>query len=96
MKKIILILLLSVSFFSFNLHAQSGRKTTEPKPTKDQTSKPTETDDGITNTKVSPEGETVEGDVIRFDTALSHRAGNRSRSQRPLRSPAPSRELQDF
>ncbi|HJU91634.1 MAG TPA: VWA domain-containing protein [Pyrinomonadaceae bacterium] len=67
MKKIILILLLSVSFLPFNLYAQSGRKTTEPKPTKNQTS---DADDGITNTKVSPEGETVEGDVIRFDTSL--------------------------
>jgi len=66
MKKTVLILLLSVSFLSLNLHAQSGRKTTEPKPTKGQTN----TDDGITNTKVAPEGETVEGDVIRFDTAL--------------------------
>src|SRR6185312_13769170 len=27
-------------------------------------------DDGITETKISPDGETVEGDVIRFDTAL--------------------------
>ena len=70
MRKTISILLLSVSLFSFNLHAQSGRKTTEPKPTKDQTSTTTETDDGITNTNVSPEGETIEGDVIRFDTSL--------------------------
>ena len=70
MKKSILILLLCVSLFSSNVHAQSGRKTTEPKPTKDQTSKTTDADDGITNTKVLPEGETIEGDVIRFDTAL--------------------------
>jgi Ca-activated chloride channel homolog len=69
MKRTISILLLYVSLLSFNLHAQSGRKTTEPKP-KGQTSTTTETDDGITNTKVSPEGETVEGDVIRFDTSL--------------------------
>lgn len=68
--KSILILLLSVSLFSLNLHAQSGRKRAEPKPTKDETLKTTEADDGITNTKVSPEGETVEGDVIRFDTSL--------------------------
>ena len=34
MKKTILILLLSVSFLPFNLYAQSGRKTTEPKPDK--------------------------------------------------------------
>ena len=70
MKKTILILLLSVSLFSLNLHAQSGRKTTEPKPSKEQTPKTTDADDGITNTKITPEGETIEGDVIRFDTAL--------------------------
>ena len=69
MKKTILILLLSVSFLPFNLNAQSGRKTTEPKPTKGQASQ-TDADDGITNTKVAPEGETFEDDVIRFDTAL--------------------------
>ena len=70
MKKSILVLLLLLSVFSLNLQGQSGRKTTEPKSTKGQTSTTTEADDGITNTKVSPEGETVEGDVIRFDTSL--------------------------
>jgi hypothetical protein len=60
-----LILLLSVSLLPFNLYAQSGRKTSEPKPTKSE--KP---DDGITESTVNPNGETVEGDVIRFDTAL--------------------------
>ena len=71
MKKTILFLLLSVSFLSFNVHAQSGRKTTDPKPAKGQTAKPADVDDGIVNeTKISPDGETVEGDVIRFDTSL--------------------------
>src|SRR6185437_6660096 len=66
--KLSLILLLSV-FLPFNLYAQSGRKTSEPKPTKTEPAKPA--DDGITTeTKINPEGETVEGDVIRFDTAL--------------------------
>ncbi len=68
MKKIILIVLLSVSFLSLNLHAQSGRKTTQPKPNKDQTS--TTADDTINEARVSPEGETIEDDVVRFDTAL--------------------------
>ena len=63
-----LILLLSVSLLPFNLYAQSGRKTSEPKPAKTETGKPT--DDGITESTVNPDGETVEGDVIRFDTAL--------------------------
>jgi VWFA-related protein len=62
-----LILLLSVSLLPFNLYAQSGRKTSEPKPTKSETDKP---DSGITESTVNPNGETVEGDVIRFDTAL--------------------------
>lgn len=66
--KLSLILLLSVSFLPFNLYAQSGRKTSEPKPAKTEPAKPT--DDDVTNTKINPEGETVEGDVIRFDTAL--------------------------
>src|SRR5690349_16013113 len=66
--KLSLILLLSV-FLPFNLYAQSGRKTSEPKPTKTEPAKPA--DDGITTeTKINPAGETVEGDVIRFDTAL--------------------------
>ncbi len=58
-----LILLLSVSF---GLYAQSGRKT-EPKPK----TQPTKSADGELNeSTVNPGGETVEGDVIRFDTAL--------------------------
>ena len=63
-----LFLLLSVSFLPINLYAQSGRKTSEPKPAKTEPAKPA--DDGITETKINPDGETVEGDVIRFDTAL--------------------------
>ena len=67
--KLSLILLLSVSFLPFSVYAQSGRKVSEPKPAKTEPAKPE--DDGITTeTKINPEGETVEGDVIRFDTAL--------------------------
>ncbi|HEY0365051.1 MAG TPA: VWA domain-containing protein, partial [Pyrinomonadaceae bacterium] len=66
--KLSLILLLSVSFLPFTLYAQSGRKISEPKPAKTEPAKPA--DDGITETTVNPDGETVEGDVIRFDTAL--------------------------
>ena len=58
-----LILLLSVSF---GLYAQSGRKT-EPKPKTEPTKS---VDDGLNESTVNPGGETVEGDVIRFDTAL--------------------------
>ena len=72
MKRTVLVLLLSVSFFPLTLHAQSGRKTVQPKHDKAPASKPAETtiDDGIVNERISPEGETIEGDVIRFDTAL--------------------------
>ena len=58
-----LILLLSVSF---SLQAQSGRKT-EPKP-KTEPTKSADTE--LNESTVNPDGETVEGDVIRFDTAL--------------------------
>ncbi|HKG60427.1 MAG TPA: VWA domain-containing protein [Pyrinomonadaceae bacterium] len=58
-----LILLLSVSF---SFYAQSGRKT-EPKP---KTEPAKSADDGLNESTVNPDGETVEGDVIRFDTAL--------------------------
>jgi len=67
--KLSLILLLGVLFLPSNLRAQSGRVKSEPKSTKTEPAKPT--DDGITTeTKINPNGETVEGDVIRFDTAL--------------------------
>jgi len=58
-----LILLLSVSF---GLYAQSGRKM-EPKPKTEPTKS---ADDELNETRVNPDGETVEGDVIRFDTSL--------------------------
>ena len=71
MKKLVAVVFLTVSLLPLNLYAQSGRKTPEPKPDKGQSSKPAETNDGITTDRIaSPEGETVEGDVIRFDTAL--------------------------
>jgi VWFA-related protein len=63
----LLLLLLSVSLLPFNTYAQSGRKTSEPKP-KTETPKPA--DDGITDSTVNPNGEIVEGDVIRFDSTL--------------------------
>lgn len=66
--KLLLFVLLSVFLSPFSLYAQSGRKTTEPKATKTE---PAKTDDnGVTESKVNPGGETIENDVIRFDTAL--------------------------
>ena len=70
--KLPLLLLLSVSLPPFTLYAQSGRKAPEPKTTKTETAKPTGdgTTEGITESRIDPNGETVEGDVIKFDTAL--------------------------
>jgi len=70
--KLLLILLLSVFFLPPNLYAQSGRKRPdEPKaPAKTEPAKPADDDSGVTESRVNPEGETVEGDVIKFDTAL--------------------------
>lgn len=68
--RLLVILLLSVSLLSFNLYAQSGRnRTTEPKA--DGKTEPAKTaDEGVTESRIGPNGETVEGDVIRFDTSL--------------------------
>ena len=69
--KLPLIVFLSVSFLPFSLYAQSGRKTTtESKPGKTEPAKPADTNEEVRQSTVSPDGETVEGDVIRFDTSL--------------------------
>ncbi len=65
--KLSLLLLLSVSLLPFHLFAQSGRKT-EPKPTKTESAKTA--DDGLTESRIDPNGETIEGDVIKVDTSL--------------------------
>jgi len=73
MKKIVLLLGLLFLFSALNAYAQSGRKAPAPapKPKADtQSTPPDSSDNGISESKVSPEGETIEGDVIRFDTAL--------------------------
>jgi VWFA-related protein len=66
--KLPLFVLLSVSLLPFSVYAQSGRKTAEPKQTKTEPAK-TE-DNGVNESKINPNGETIEGDVIRFDTSL--------------------------
>jgi VWFA-related protein len=60
--KLLLLVLLSVCVLRFTVYAQSGRKTAEPKPKVE--------DNSVNESKINPGGETVEGDVIRFDTAL--------------------------
>lgn len=66
--KLPLLLLLSVFLLPFGLYAQSGRKTAEPKETKSDSAK--SVDDGLTESRIGPNGETVEGDTIKFDTSL--------------------------
>ena len=73
LNKLPLILLLSVSFLSFSVYAQSGRKTAPPKSTAAEPGKTESTkrgDDEINESPVNPEGETIEGDTIKFDTSL--------------------------
>src|SRR6476659_6781087 len=69
MKKLFLLFVLFVSLSVIPVHSQSGRKPIEPKP-ETKTATLETSDNGVTETKVDPAGETVEGDVIRFDTSL--------------------------
>jgi len=77
MKKFALLVVL-VAFLSIQLSAQSGRNRPgeSPKPgeaPKSETKKGNQTaevESGVTESKISPEGETIEGDVIRVDTSL--------------------------
>jgi len=67
MKKFALLAILIACFSLVGL-AQSGRKAEPPKPEAKkavQTSEPE-----VMESKISPEGETIEGDVLRFDTNL--------------------------
>src|SRR5690348_10404150 len=72
MKKpaLLLLVVVAILLLPLSLQAQSGRN----RATKPQTdTKPTRSDNadaGISESKINPEGETVEGDVIRTDTAL--------------------------
>ena len=65
--KLPLILLLTVFLLPANLYAQSGRKRPdEPKQTTTKTDPSKPADDGVVNeSRVNPEGETVEGKECR-------------------------------
>ncbi|HZJ46615.1 MAG TPA: VWA domain-containing protein [Pyrinomonadaceae bacterium] len=76
MRKIVW-LILAAAFLSLAVSvsslAQSGRKRTSPVPPNSPDSSPGKTkteDDGVTESRVAPGGETIEGDVIRVDTSL--------------------------
>ena len=76
MRKIVW-LILAAAFLSLAVSvsslAQSGRKRTSPVPPNSPDASPGKTkteDDGVTESRVAPGGETIEGDVIRVDTSL--------------------------
>jgi len=68
MKKFWLAIFLCCSLFAVATHGQSGRRTPDPKPKNGETK--TSEDSDVTENKISPDGETVEGDVISFNTSL--------------------------
>ena len=72
MTRVLLLLCLLAFISSADIHAQSGRKgTIEPKPSPGtKTTAPDISNNGVSESKISPGGETIEGDVIRFDTNL--------------------------
>jgi Ca-activated chloride channel family protein len=80
MKTPALLLLAVLLLLPVNLYGQSGRNRTTTKPpdksgetksTSASTSTSTDTaDTGVTESRINPGGETVEGDVIRTDTSL--------------------------
>lgn len=68
--KNLLLLLLLVTVVASVAYGQSGRRRPpEAKPTASPTPQ-TEEDNGLNESRISPEGETIEGDVIRVDTSL--------------------------
>ena len=70
MKNLLLLLLLFTLVASTHVYGQSGRRRPpEAKPTASPTPQ-AEEDSGVNESRISPEGETIEGDVIRVDTSL--------------------------
>ena len=75
MKNRLLLLLIVAGLLlaPFNLHAQSGRNKGAKTPTEKKTDTKTATLPGtpdVNESRINPEGETIEGDVIRTDTLL--------------------------
>src|SRR5690349_16246993 len=64
------LLLLLLLLLPLTLRAQSGRNRGAKPQTETKTEKSDNTDTSVNESKVNPAGETVEGDVIRTDTAL--------------------------
>jgi Ca-activated chloride channel homolog len=64
--------LLALSLLAVTLVAQSGRKTNDPKSST-KTGQPSENTgsvEGISESRTAPGGETIEGDVLKFNTSL--------------------------
>jgi Ca-activated chloride channel family protein len=71
MKRLSLLLMLFLFVSVGQSRGQSGRKGTQDSKSKPSAKTSAEnSDNGISESKISAEGETVEGDVIRFDTSL--------------------------
>ena len=70
MKSPTLLLLLAFLLLPLTVHAQSGRNRNTKPPTDTKTEKSEPADTGVNESKIDPNGETVEGDVIRTDTSL--------------------------
>jgi Ca-activated chloride channel family protein len=71
MKRFWLIAFMSFLLLGVQVQGQSGRRTVQPKPKQDEATKPADTPDSeVTDNKLAGEGETVEGDVISFNTSL--------------------------
>jgi Ca-activated chloride channel homolog len=70
MKSLLLFLLLFTFVASTHVYGQSGRRRPPEEKPKASPTPQAEDDNGINESKISPEGETIEGDVIRVDTSL--------------------------
>lgn len=70
---LLLLVVIGISLCPLTLHAQSGRNKGTKTQTEKKTDTKTDTEPGaadVNASRVNPEGETVEGDVIRTDTSL--------------------------
>jgi len=70
---VFLLVFVGILCVPLTITAQSGRNRptkTQPESTKSQPEKSSDPDTGISESKLGPAGETVEGDVIRVDTSL--------------------------
>ena len=68
-----LLVVAGLLWLPFNLHAQSGRNKgakIQTEKSEKSTDKTNDNQPGVNESRINPEGETIEGDVIRTDTSL--------------------------